>query len=727
MSETADPEQPPKPAAVAEGSRSPEASISGRSRDLSREAPELPDEHLSSRSQQEEPRTVGGRLRRWLVGAPRNVQDPSVFHNVSLIAFLAWVGLGADGLSSSSYGPAEAFLSLHDDARYHGNHTYLLVVLALATAVTVFIISYAYSRIIEHFPFGGGGYVVATKLLGRNAGVVSGSALLVDYVLTITTSVAAGAEAVFAFLPDGWIQARLPTQFVVIGILVLMNLRGVKESVTLLTPIFLTFLVTHVVLIGGTFILRAGEFPQVMHEVHHGFLADMAAPGVGLMGILALVLRAYSMGAGTYTGIEAVSNGLQIMREPKVDTGKRTMALMAVSLALTAGGITLGYLLLHVQPVANKPMNAVFAQAFADGFKPGGIPIGHWFSILLLISEALLLFVAAQTGFIDGPRVMANMATDSWFPHRFAQLSDRLTMQNGVFLMGFTSLLALAYTGGDVTKLVTMYSINVFVTFSLTEISMCRFWIRGRKKHPDWKKHISVHVTGLVLCLSILCVTVYEKFSEGGKVTLAVTSLLIGLCVLIRMHYRSVQTSLRRLDQELPMLPDRAVGEPKTIEPRQPTAVLLVGSYAGLGIHSLLTIQRLFPNYYKNFIFISVGVIDSATFKNIDEVEEVRERTDNALQRYVALAQGLGLAADYRYAIGTEAVSEAVHLCVAISRDFPRSMFFAGKLIFEQEKWYQRFLHNETAYQLQRRLQFAGLNAMVLPVRVLEGARKQAA
>ena len=165
------------------------------------------------------------------------------------------------------------------------------------------------------------------------------------------------------------------------------------------------------------------------------------------------------------------------------------------------------------------------------------------------------------------------------------------------------------------------------------------------------------------------------------------------------------------------------MGEPKQLEPRQPTAVLLVGSYAGVGIHSLLTIQRLFPNYYKNFIFISVGVIDSATFKNIAEVEEVRERTDKALQRYVALAQGLGLAADYRYAIGTEAVNEAVHLCVAVAKDFPRSRFFAGKLIFQEEKWFQRLLHNETAYQLQRRLQFAGLNAMVLPVRVLEHAR----
>jgi len=286
--------------------------------------------------------------------------------------------------------------------------------------------------------------------------------------------------------------------------------------------------------------------------------------------------------------------------------------------------------------------------------------------------------------------------------------------------MGFTSIAALAYTRGDVTKLVTMYSINVFVTFSLSQMAMCRFWYRGRDKHPDWKKHIGVHVVGLAMCLAILCVTVYEKFGQGGWVTLVVTGVLIVLCFLIRMHYRSVQMSLKRLDQELPSVPQGRAAEPKKIEPRQPTAVLLVGSYAGLGIHSLLTIQRLFPNYYKNFIFVSIGVIDSATFKDIAEVEEVRERTESSLKKYVELAHSFGLAADYRFAMGTEAVAEAVTLCVEVGKEYPRTMVFAGKLIFERERWFQRFLHNETAYQLQRRLQFAGLNAMVLPVRVLE-------
>ncbi len=665
-----------------------------------------------------EPRIV--RIKRLLLGGKREL-DPTVFHKVSLIALLAWVGLGADGLSSSAYGPEEAFKTL-------GAHTYLALALAVATAFTVLVISYAYSRIIEQFPLGGGGYVVASRLLGQRAGVVSGCALVVDYVLTISISIAAAGDAIFSFLPPAWtgavvlgVPVKLLVEFGAIGFLILLNLRGVKESVIALAPLFLTFLVSHAILIGGVIIGRLGDIPAVLREVRNGFGQGLHAPpvGLGLAGMIALFVRAYALGGGTYTGIEAVSNGLSIMREPKVQTGKRTMALMAVSLAVTAGGLILAYLLVHATPAPGRTMNAVLANRFAGGWAG----IGVAFVLITLLSEALLLVVAGQAGFIDGPRVMANMAVDSYLPHRFSQLSDRLTMSYGVLLIGGASLLALLYTGGDVTHLVVLYSINVFLTFSLSELAMCRFWVRERKKHSTWRKHISVHVVGLTLCLFILTVTVYEKFDEGGWVTLALTGGLIACCFLIRRHYRKVHDNLRRLDGILDLLPPGgSPPSPSPLDPAAPTAVLLVGGYAGLGIHSLLAVQSLFPGYFKNFVFVSVGVIDSASFVNVEAVDEVRDRTAADLRRYVELATGLGLAADARMAVGTEAVATAADLCGRIAREFPRSLFFAGKLIFQRERWYQRLLHNETAYQLQRRLQFAGLNAMVLPVRVTEAA-----
>ena len=190
-------------------------------------------------------------LKRILVGRPRDLTNPDVFHKISLVALLAWVGLGADGLSSSAYGPDEAFRAL-------GNAEYLAVALALATTLTVLIISLAYSQIIKRFPYGGGGYVVATELLGPRFGVISGSALLVDYVLTISVSIASGADQVFSVLPPAWHQWKVLVVALVIGLLVVMNLRGVKESVSLLAPIFGLFLLLHAILIVGGISAHAG-------------------------------------------------------------------------------------------------------------------------------------------------------------------------------------------------------------------------------------------------------------------------------------------------------------------------------------------------------------------------------------------------------------------------------------------------------------------------------------
>jgi hypothetical protein len=136
-------------------------------------------------------------------------------------------------------------------------------------------------------------------------------------------------------------------------------------------------------------------------------------------------------------------------------------------------------------------------------------------------------------------------------------------------------------------------------------------------------------------------------------------------------------------------------------------------------VHALLTIQRTFPGFFKNFIFVSVGVVDSASMKGVEEVDRIRLNTQESLERYVELAHRLKLAADFRMDVGTEATAVAERLCLEIAREFPRTVVFAGKLVFQKERWFQRILHNETAYQLQRRLQFGGLNAMVLPVRVL--------
>ncbi|MBL9122507.1 MAG: APC family permease [Planctomycetaceae bacterium] len=656
---------------------------------------------------------LGARIKTFLIGKPLDLADASIYHRVSLVAFLAWVGLGADGLSSSCYGPSEAFANL-------GDHTYLAVFLSLATVVTVFIISACYSHIIEAFPSGGGGYLVASKLLGARIGVVSGCSLLVDYVLTITVSIAASGEALFGLLAPEWHPYKLWAEFAAIALLIVLNLRGIKESINALLPIFITFLITHTILIVGTIALHVPAAAEVSNRVANEVRTSLNDPRMGLWGMLALLLHAYSMGAGTYTGIEAVSNSMPVMREPRVATAKRTMVYMAVSLSLTAGGLMLAYLLLGLtRPSAEKTMNFLLTEALVRESGWSSTLWGSGFLWVTVLSEGLLLIVAAQAGFIDGPRVLANLARDSWVPHWFSNLSERLATQNGILLMGFAALGALWTTGGNVTALVIMYSINVFLTFTISMIGMCRHWWQLRGQEPLWRRRLALFVVGALFCGAILCVTIYEKFDVGGWKTLGVTGLCIAGCFLIRRHYQGVRQRLVRLDETLATItpPNRPPNDAPP-DPHAPTAAILVQSFDGIGVHTMLNALRFMPGQFQNLVFLSSGIIGSGNFKGAAAVSELKEHTEEVLGKYVDLTRRLGMPATSFMSLGTDPVDELEQLCLEVKRRFPQTTFFSGNLVFQKDAWYLRMLHNQTAFALQRRLQWDGVPMVILPTRV---------
>lgn len=369
----------------------------------------------------EEAPSLAGKAKCLLFGKARDLNDASIFHHISLIPILAWIGLGSDGLSSSAYGPEEAFKAL-------GGHQFLALGLIALTTITIATIAAAYSRIIEEFPHGGGGYVVAGKLLGEKTGLVSGAALLVDYILTITVSIAAAGDALFSLFPPEWAQAKIFVECFFIVMLMVLNIRGVKESVLVLAPIFFVFLLTHIALIGGAVAFHVPQIEHIAGDVGADFQASLSQ--LGGFGLFMLIMHAYSLGGGTYTGLEAVSNGLPILREPRVQTAKKTMLYMAVSLAFTAGGLFLCYLVYEVGHIEGKTLNAVVLEAFA-----GDSLWGRSFVYITLLSEGALLVAAAQAGFLDGPRVLSNMAVDNWVPRSFSALSERLTTHNGVMLM----------------------------------------------------------------------------------------------------------------------------------------------------------------------------------------------------------------------------------------------------------------------------------------------------
>ena len=437
--------------------------------------------------------------------------------------------------------------------------------------------------------------------------------------------------------------------------LVVINLRGVKESVTLLAPIFLTFVVTHILLIGYGVLSHVGQIGAVAHQIRTDYRTGLAA--LGGWGMLFLFLRAFSMGGGTFTGIEAVSNGLQILREPRVHNGKKTMVYMATSLAITAGGILVCYLLLGVQPVAGKTLNAVLAgKVFA------GWGFGYTLALITIFSEGALLLVASQTGFVDGPRVMANMAVDYWFPHRFASLSDRFTIQNGVLLMGGAAVLLLIYSKGNITTLIVMYSINVFMTFSLSELG-----------------HVAV---------------LHQEPQDRAALEEASARPSDGSDRLPdrpddhddrEVPRRRLADPGHHLGRHRPVLPDAGplqqgqgrrpgarraaatiptTGRPNTapLDPKDMTAIQLVNGYNGFGVHTFLTIIRSFPGLYKNFIFVSVAEVDVGSFKGSDAVSCLEHSACDDLRKYVDLARRMGFPADFRYDLGTDIVETASRL-----------------------------------------------------------------
>jgi amino acid transporter len=647
-------------------------------------------------------RPIRSRLKQAIIGKPRDLSDRSLFHRLALIPLLAWVGLGADGLSSSSYGPQEAFGAL-------GEHTHLALVLALMTAGTVTIISAAYSYIIEEFPAGGGGYSVASKLLGPHWGVVSGCALLVDYVLTITTSIAAAGDAIFSLMPRLY-QYRLIVEIFFVFSLTVLNLRGVRESILTLLPIFVLFILTHVVLIAGGLVVGWNDWLASSASLTQTYSSSHQT--LGWIGTFLLLARAYSMGGGTYTGIEAVSNGVPLMREPRVTLARRTMLYMAVSLSLTAAGLLVCFFLTHSVKPENQTLNAVLVEHVGEKMH-----LGRWFAVLTLLAEGALLVVAAQTGFLDGPRILANMAVDSWVPRRFAGLSERLTTQNGIVLVGGAALLALVYTHGNVDRLVVMYSVNVFITFSLSMFAMLNFWTHAKKRKGK-KRRTTLFAVSFVMCATILVITVYEKFLGGAWITLLVTGSLVLVCLSIHRHYRSISQKLAELDKVLDVPPLSPPPRVPPLSPDKPTAGVLVGGYSGVGVHTLLSVLRSFPGHFHNFVFLSVGVVDSGVFKGADEIDALRQKTESDLEKYVEFARSNGLPAMSRVGIGTEVASVAEELCREVTEEFPRTVFFAAKVVFQQEEWGHRLLHNETAVSLQRRLQEQGKTLVVMPVMV---------
>lgn len=645
------------------------------------------------------------KFKTWLLGSPINPLD-SKSKAILLVAFYAWIGLGADGLSSVNYGPEEAFRAL-------GQYPMLGIYLALAIMLTVFVISGAYNQVVELFPTGGGGYKVANQLLHPYAGLVSGVALLVDYVLTIAISVAAAVDALFSLLPDSWWQYRLIWKIVLVIALMVLNLRGMKESIRMMMPIFLGFVITHVLMIAVGVAMHEQQIPALWHNIvsqGHG-----AIHSLGWAATVLLLLKAYSMGAGTYTGLEAVSNNVNVLAEPRVRTGKWTMFYMAFSLSIMAGGIVLLYMLWHIGPNTAHTYNAtLFSEILAS------VPHNQILVLILLLFEAGILMLGANTGFLGGPAVLANMAVDKWVPTQFANLSSRMVKQNGVIAMAIVAIFIMLITRGHVQFLVVLYSTTVFLTFSLSLFGLVRYWLKTRVQHDAlrWLGKLTVASLGLFICLLILGIIVAEKFFAGGWLTLVVMALLISAFVYVQNHYKKFSKKIEHVDHLLTLKQLKLPDEKPVFDAAKPTAVVFVNEHAGLGIHTLLWINRLFPNHFKNYVFIQAGQVDIKSFSGKEALDEMQQSVTENLDYFKNYAYSLGGAAESFAGYGTYVSEELLKIGLDVASKYPQAIFFSSKVILTQSSMLGTLLHNKTANQLQAKLHMRGRQMILLPINI---------
>lgn len=627
----------------------------------------------------------------------------------SLTTTLAWAGLGANSLAAACYGPENSFLAL-------AGHTELGLPLMIITVISLALLALAHIQMLRLFPSGGGNYQVATHLLGPHAGLVAGAALLVDYTLAIGVSLASGVEALFSFLPLDAHTYKLPIEVGLVVGLAVLNLRGLHLAIRLLLPIVFSFFVVHAVLIVYGLSLKIPDLGVVVHETSAGVWKLSAASGN--LFILITLLRSFGLGGSTHSGVEAISNNVNLLAEPRVKTGRQTMLYVSISLAFIAGGLIALYSLYQVRAIPGETLNAsVFAQIL------GSLHLDSVTSKTLLLGimalEAAILFVAANSVLIYAQSLLAHLASDSWLPHQFRNLSERLVRQNGIVFVSSCALAVLVWTGGELSVLLVYYSITVFLSFVLAKAGLVRFWWAQQDKSKFWIVRMAVAMAGLFVASAILSITLTDRFFLGGWATLCLTLFAVVCCSLIRRHYNWVDERRREMDRQFALSEDE-LAHVKLLETRQEgaTIVLLSTCNWGPAIHTLLWVQRLFPGHFKNVHLICAVGVDARTVSVREHQARQTKNFSAAIAQVKAFCGTCDLYFSHAIAYGTDPVEELTTLAQEAIRDIPDCVCFANKLIFPHEKRLGEWLHNQTALALQRRLQAESIPLVILPIKL---------
>lgn len=461
-------------------------------------------------------------LKRLLVGRPLKSAEND---EQKLSRFAALALLSSDALSSIAYGTEQivvVLVTLSAAAIWYS--------LPIAAFVIILLVSLtlSYRQIIHAYPHGGGAYVVSSENLGKNAGLIAGGSLLVDYMLTVAVSVSAGAEAITSAIPALY-GHQVAISVVIVLVIMMMNLRGLRESASfLMVPVYTFVAVISILILYGLFQIVTGAAP-----FHATSAVGAAVPGISI----ALILRAFSSGSSSLTGVEAISNAVPFFKKPRAKNAAATLAIMATILGFFFVGITF---LNYWYGIVPETEVTVLAQI-------GKAVFGHGVMFYVLqFATALILAVAANTGFSAFPVLAYNLAKDKFMPHMYQDRGDRLGYSNGIMTLAAGSIILLFIFHGSTERLIPLYSIGVFIPFALSQTGMVIHW---RKLGKGWLGKSVANIVGALISYAIIVILFAFRLGDIWPFFIIMPVLLF-IFYQIHHHYQNVAEQLR-LEKEV--------------------------------------------------------------------------------------------------------------------------------------------------------------------------------
>jgi amino acid transporter len=533
-------------------------------------------------------------IKRLLVGSPLRTEQAA---HERLSKKTALAVFSSDALSSTAYATEEILLVLAAAVAFGQTNAFHYVVpISIGIAVLLVIVATSYRQTIHAYPSGGGAYIVAKENLGTNAGLVAGASLLVDYVLTVSVSIAAGVAAITSMAQGtrfAWLdEHKVLLCLICIAFIAIANLRGVRESGAIFAMPTYAFVICFLFMIGYGIIhyLTVGGVTAVPSGNELAVAEGYKFQPVTMF----LILGAFSNGCAALTGIEAISNGVPAFKKPEARNASATLVVMAALLTTMFLGTSVMAYLYGVHPKANETVISQFGRIIFTG-------AFGWFYYVVQVTTALILVLAANTSFADFPRLASLLARDRFLPRQFANRGDKLVFSNGIVILAIFASVLVAAFGGDTSRLIPLYAVGVFLSFTLSQTGMVRHWLKERNAArakkilageepkavslfgedaeteqalPDvqlaaaetrspafvndevtdsshWKKSILINGLGAVATFVVLCVFIITKFIHGAWIVVVIIPLLVLMFRSIHKHYVGVakQLSTEGLEQ----------------------------------------------------------------------------------------------------------------------------------------------------------------------------------